>query len=75
LKVVVHIGFFRFCPLVRAAIPVAGSIRASQKRSFSMKNQMFVGISARALAFTVAIVRVDAFAPEAQAAEMKINPL
>jgi hypothetical protein len=40
-----------------------------------MKNQMFVGISARALAFTVAIVRVDAFAPEAQAAEMKINPL
>ena len=38
-----------------------------------MKNRMFGGIGVMALAFTLAVVGVDAFAQQAKAAEMKVD--
>jgi len=46
---------------------------ASLERSFLMKNRMFGGLGVMALAFTLAVVGVDAFAQQAQAAEMKVD--
>jgi hypothetical protein len=43
----------------------------SQEMQIAMKNRMFGGIGVMALAFTLAVVGVDAFAQQAQAAETK----
>jgi len=69
------ISFFLFCHLCRVAISVAGLMTASQERQFAMKNRMFGGIGAMALAFTLAIVGVDAFAYQAKAADKKTDSM
>jgi len=55
-------------------IPVICIERRFKQWSFPMKNRMFGGLSAMALAFTLAVVGVDTFAHQAQAAEMKVDP-
>ncbi len=54
-------------------IPVTRIERRFKQWSFPKKNRMFGGIGAMALAFTLAVVGVDAFAKQAQTADMKVD--
>ena len=71
-KVFVHIGFFVSVTCVETAISVAGiEMTGFKERQFAMKTRMFGGIGVMALALTLAIVGVDAYTQQTQAAEKK----